>query len=234
MNDATTYEAFREVLNALQPGWVMTGDAISGPGGAVVRLGERHRSEAEGHVDVQFVVDDGSPRPIELWDCVAGYGDTHADRAQFATHVWRQTTAGVLLELKYSIRGEFADHYHGADADGFAGWHTIHGGIVGFGSTDSASKLQQWWLNNPLLPALARALGDSLDEKDGPFGLKILVGGDAVAEVRVNGEQHDVASSMLASLSWPRLDPPAFVRSYVLLVHRESEVSKIESRHDAH
>ena len=230
MNDAITYEAFLEVLNALRPGWVMTGDAISGPGGAVVRLGESHQSEVEGHVDVQFVLDDTSPRRFELWDCVAGYGETPGDRAQFAAYVWGQTTAGVLLEVKYSLTGEFADHYHGDDTDGFSGWHTIHGGIVGFGDADSANKLQQWWLNNPLLPALARALDHTLDEKDGPFGLKILFGGDGVAEVRINGERNEVASSMLVSLPWPRLHPPAFVRSYVLLVHREPDISKLESR----
>ena len=227
MNDATTYEAFMEVLNALRPGWHMTGDAISGPGGAVVRLGQRHESEVEGHVDVEFVFNDSSSRRIELWDCVTGYGETPGDRAQFAAHVWGQTTAGVLLELKYSLKGEFADHLYGADADGFSGWHAIHGGIIGIGDADSAGKLQQWWVNNPLLPALARALSDSLDQKDGPFGLKILFGGDEVAEVRVNGEGNEVASSMLASLSWPRLKPPAFVRSYVLLVHREAEVNKV-------
>lgn len=221
MNDATTYEAFLEVLNALRPGWVMTGDAIVGPGGAAVRLAKRHESEVDGHVDVQFVLNEGSPQPIELWDCVSGYGDTAADRARFAAYIWGQSTASVLLELKYSSRGEFAEHYHGSDADGFSGWHSIIGGIVGFGDANSLSKLQQWWLNNPLLPALARALGDSLDEKDGPFGLKILFGGDEVAEVRVNGEGHDVASSVLASLPWPRLHPPGFVRSYVLLIHRE-------------
>lgn len=222
MNDATTYEAFREVLNAMRPGWIMKEDAIAGPGGAVVRLGENHESEVEGHVDVQFVLDDSSFRRIELWDCVMGYGETPTDRAQFAAHVWGQTTGVVLLELKYSRTGEFADHLYGTEADGFSGWHAIHGGIIGIGDADSAGKLQQWWLDNPLLPALARCLNESLDEKDGPFGLKILFGGDEVAEVRVNGERNEVASSMLASLSWPRLDPPAFVRSYVLLVHREA------------
>jgi len=100
---------------------------------------------------------------------------------------------------------------------------TIAGAITGFGSGASPSALQQWWLENPVLPALARALGDSLNEQDAPYGLKILFGGDGVAEVRVNGEQHDAASSALASLPWPRLNPPGFVRSYLLVLHREPE-----------
>lgn len=115
MNDAVTYEAFREVLNSLRPGWVTMGDAIVGPDGATVRLTQRHESLSEGHVDVQFVLDDNAPRKVELWDCVVGYGTTPADRARFAAYLWGQTTAGTLLELKYSRRGEFADHYHATD-----------------------------------------------------------------------------------------------------------------------
>lgn len=227
MIDATALEAFREALNALRPGWVVTGGAIVGPDGAAVRLAERDVSRIEGHVDVQFVLDDASPRRVELWDCVVGYGATAADRARFAANMWGQTTAGVLLELKYSRRGEFADHYHAADAGGFSGWHSIAGAIVGFGKGESPSALQRWWLDNPVLPALARALDDSLNEPEGPFGLKILFGGDGIAEVRVNGEQHDAASSALASLPWPRLSPAGFVRSYVLVLHREPSEGRV-------
>jgi hypothetical protein len=227
MDDATTREAFVEALNQLRPGWVMAGDAIVGPDGAVVRFGERHVSEVVGHLDVQFVLNDNASQPIELWDCVSGYGETPVDRARFAAQLWAQTTASALLEFKYSGTGEFAGHYHGDDADGFSGWHAIHGGIAGFGGTDRPSKLQEWWLTNPVLPALARALDDLLHEREGPFGLKILFGGDGIAEVRVNGEVHDGASSTLASLPWPRLDPPNFVRSYVVLAHRETKVSKV-------
>src|SRR6185503_6125780 len=104
MIDTITYEAFREVLNALRPGWDVTGDAIMGPDGAAVRLTQRHESRGEGHVDVLFVFDDASPRRVELWDCVAGYGATSADRARFAAHLWGQTTASALFELKYSRR----------------------------------------------------------------------------------------------------------------------------------
>ncbi len=224
MHGAIAYEAFRETLNMLRPGWVTRGDAIVGPGGAAVRLTQRHESRSEGHVDIQFVLDDASPRRIELWDCVAGLGATHLDRARFAARLWGQTTAGALLELKYSLRGEFADHYHAGDTGGFSGWHSIAGAIVGFGKGESPSKLQQWWLDNPVLPTLARALNDSLLEQDAPFGLKILFGGDGVAEVRVSGERHDIASSALASLPWPRLEPAGFVRSYLIVLHREPQL----------
>ena len=222
MTDAITYEAFRDALNTLRPGWELTRDGIAGPGGAVVRLAQRHESPSEGHVDVQFVLDDSSPRRAGLWDCVVGFGPTPADRARFAAHLWSQTTAGALLELKYSLRGEFAGHYRGDDPGGFSGWHIICGSIMGFGEGDSPSKLQQWWLDNSVLPSIARALDDSLSEQGCPHGLKIFLGGDGVAEVRLNGEQHDAASAALANLDWPRLDPPGFVRSYVLVLHRDT------------
>jgi hypothetical protein len=176
---------------------------------------------SEGHVDVLFVLDEVAERRVALWDCVTGYGATPASRAQFAAGLWAQTTAVALLELKYSRRGQFADHYRGNDAGGFPGWHSIAGAIMGFGKGDSASKLQQWWLGNPILPTLAHALSDSMSEQDCPYGLKILFGGDNVAEVRVNGEQHEGASVALARLPWPRLDPAGFVRSYVLVLHRD-------------
>jgi hypothetical protein len=216
-------EAFCDALNALLPGWVLKGKSIVGPGGAAVRLGQRHPSNAEGHVDVQFVVDDEAPRRIELWDCVSGYGATPTARARFAADLWAQTTAVALLEVKYSKKGEFADHYRGRDAGAFSGWHAIAGGIVGFGKGDSPYQLQRWWSQNPILPTLAGALRDSIREEDCPCGLKILFGGDCVAEVRVNGELHETASAALATLPWPRLDPPGFVRSYVLVLHRDPE-----------
>jgi hypothetical protein len=222
MTDTITYKAFRDALNALYPGWVVTPNGLVGPGGAAVKLAQRHLSDLEGHVDVQFVLDDAAPHRIGLWDCVTGYGATPANRSQSAAGLWAQTTACTWLELKYSQRGQFADHYRGNEAGGFSGWHSIAGAIMGFGMGDSADKLQQWWLDNPVLPTLARALNDCMTEQDCPYGLKILFGGDCVVEVRVNGEHHEAASAALASLPWPRLDPPGFVRSYVLVLHRDS------------
>jgi hypothetical protein len=222
MTDAIAHEAFRDALNALKPGWEVTERGIVGPKGAVVRLLQQHPSQSEGHVDVQFVLNDGAPVRLTLWDCVAGVGRTPADRAQFAAHLWSQTTAGALLELKYSLRGEFADHFSGDDPAGFQGWHSICGAILGYGHGDSPDQLQQWWLDHPILPVIARALDDSLNEHAGPHGIKILFGGDGVAEVRLNGEAHGPASEALANLDWPRLDPPGFVRSYVIAVHRET------------
>lgn len=223
MTDPILLEAFRDALNALKPGWSVTRDGIVGPGGAVVRLTQRHEVQSVGHVDVQFILSDASTRPAVLWDCVAGFGATPAERARFAARLWSQTTAGALCELKYSLRGEFADHFRGNEPGGLTEWHVICSPILGFGAGESSCKLQQWWLDNPVLPSLTHALGDSLSEQDCPHGIKILFGGDGdgIAEVRVDGEPHEAASTALAGLAWPRLEPPGFVRSYVIALHRD-------------
>ena len=49
-------------------------------------------------------------------------------------------------------------------------------------------------------------------------GIKILFGGD-IAEVRINGSRDEPASAALAALAWPRLDPVAFARCFILAVH---------------
>ena len=215
------YEAFRNALNALKPGWNLYNDALIGPGGALVRLAQLHQSESNGHLDVEFRLDANSGNSKPLWDCVCGFGDSPAERAQTAAHIWSVTTAGALLELKYSLKGEFADHYRGTDPDGFTGWHVVSGPILGYGEGASPDQLQQWWLNHSVLPPVFNALKDSLDPTTCPHGIKIFFGGEDFAEVRLDGEVHEAASQALATLPWPRLQPAAFVRSYVIAVHPE-------------
>ena len=91
------------------------------------------------------------------------------------------------------------------------------------GGGDSASILQQWILANPVLPTLSHALSDSIDELTCPHGIKLFMGGDGISEVRVDGERHEIASAALANMGWPRLSPPGYVRSYLLVLHRETE-----------
>lgn len=220
-DDSVLKQSFCDALNELKSGWEVVERGIIGPEGALVRFAERHESEAKGHVDVQFVLFEEFEDQGHLWDCVSGFGDTPVKRAKTAAHLWASTTGGALLELKYSRRGEFADHYAGGDAGGFSGWHVISGAILGFGSADSASQLQAWWLNHPVLPAIAEALEESLLDGDCPHGIKILFGGDGIAEVRVNGDRHEGASDVLACLEWPRLIEAASVRSYVVVLHRD-------------
>jgi len=222
VHDFAAYQAFCDALNALKPGWQVTEGGLTGPDHAVVRFGEKHPSRSDGHLDVQFVPDDRSGQKSALWDCVSGFGATPLARAQTAAHLWANTTAPALLEFKYSRRGDFADHYHGDEPRGFAGWHVICGAIMGFGHDDSPRKLQSWRRDNPLLPALSSALEGSIDEGTCPHGIKIFFGGNGIAEVRLDGELHEGASTVLANLDWPRIEPAGFVRSYILALHRET------------
>jgi Family of unknown function (DUF6348) len=184
-----------------------------------VRLAKRHES-GDGHVDVQFVLDLNEASPISLWDCVTGFGSTSEEQAATAARIWAQTTAAALLELKYSGLGRFADHYHAGEPSGFPGWHAIAGPVMGYGRGESAGRLQKWWLENPLLSLLAPAMASAIPET-GPCGLKLFFGGDSTAEVRLDGDYHAAGSSALLALTWPRLQPAGFVRSYVVLAHPE-------------
>ena len=209
--------AFAEALDAIKPGWRVDGEEVVGPDGVRLRFANRHPAASDGHVDVEFVLGEGR----SLWDCVAGFGESAVDKAQAAAHIWCSTSGGALLELKYSGRGEFADHYRGHESQGFAGWHAISGAIIGYGHGDAPDQLQRWWLAHPLLTRLSGVLGREVSEERAPHGIKILFGGDGVAEVRLNGDVHPAATQMLLDLDWPRIEPAGFVRSYVILLEPE-------------
>jgi hypothetical protein len=214
------HEQFRDALNALMDGWELSPTGIVGPEGALVRLHAHDAARDDGHVDVQFTFGSPDGAEVSLWDCVSGFGDSPVDRGRAAAHLWSLTTGTALLELQYSRRGEFADHYAATDEEGFQGWHLVHGGIIGFGQGDAARQLQQWWVENPFLPQLAQAMADSLEADSCPHGIKIFFGGDGIAEVQLNRQVHAAASQRLAGLDWPRLSSVAFVRSYLLVAHQ--------------
>jgi len=215
------HEAFREALNDLQPGWEVDEVGIVGPNDAAVRLVNRHDGPIDGHVDVEFIWNRGEAGRIVLWDCVTGFGRDAAERARCAAHLWASTAGGAILELTSSRQGEFADHYHGSDPGGLPGWHIIAGSVIGFGNEASPATLQEWWLDRPGVPALATTLEPTLEETTCPHGIKILFGGDGIAEVRVDGDHHEAASVALRDLGWPRLVPAGFVRTYIIALHRE-------------
>lgn len=220
MDRGLFHAAFAKAMNALRDGFQVTERGIAGPEGALIRLGERHPSRSEGHVDIEVVLNERAATPVGFTDCVTGIGATDTARAAFAAHLWARTTGCALLELKYSRKGEYADHYRGWNELGFTGWHAIAAPILGYGHAVNADRLQHWWLDHSLLPMLSRELSPELGG-DTPHGIKILFGGDDVAEIRVDGEPHEAASSALRELDWPRSEPAAFVRSYVMLLHRE-------------
>lgn len=205
-------------LNEIRPGWSVRAGTVVGPDGASAGIEDRGHSDLPHHLDIwcRLKPDDG---PL-LWDCVNGFGASPSEAIGTAIHLWSQTTAMALLELKYSRRREFADHYRGNERDGLPGWHVIAAPILGFGKGDSPDALQRWCIEHPLLPELGAALSD-VERARAPHGMKVLFGGADVAEVRLGGERHEAASQALLRLEWPRLADAGFVRTYFILVHPE-------------
>jgi hypothetical protein len=137
-----------------------------------------------------------------------------------AVDVWAGSTARVGLELR-GQRGEFADHFQGAD--GLPGWHVIQSPVVFRGQGEGVRSLQVWIDAHPLLPQLAGVLELAGLSDDDPTGMKFFFGsahGEELAEVRVNQVVHPGLSSALAGLPWPRTEDPAYARVFVLFVHR--------------
>lgn len=213
-------ESFCAALNRLLPGWSVRAGVIHGPEDAAVRFSTEHQVTSPGHADVEFSFQDSDPASLRLMDCVVGFGDGMEKRAENAATIWISTSATALLELKYSRKGQYADHYMASDPAGLTGWHSICSSIIGWGEGDGGKALQQWWVSSgQVLPALAPALVDL--QGDRPHAIKIFFGGADIAEVRVDGQHHDAASAALLALDWPRQPRPDFVRALVIALHRE-------------
>jgi uncharacterized protein DUF6348 len=76
-----------------------------------------------------------------------------------------------------------------------------------------------WSADHIVLPALRDTLRPRLT--GAVHGVKLLFGGtagDEVAEVRVDTLYDEASSRALANLPWPRLEKPAFVRAYLLVM----------------
>ncbi|NAS25831.1 hypothetical protein GT755_29635 [Herbidospora sp. NEAU-GS84] len=205
--------------------WQVQGRMAKGPGtiGVVLQVGH---TDHPGHLDLDFVLNVDRPESTTVADCVAGYGATAEEAVNRAIRMWLDTTGSAVLELLRQ-NGTLAAHFPPDDPEGFPGWHTIHGGIVGWGSGADHMAGQTWAADNVLLPRLAPVLNDGF-ERDHLIGIKAIFGGghDAdglfeTAEVRVDGVRHEAASRVLAGLGWPRpADGMSFARTFMLLVHR--------------
>ncbi|ADB36019.1 hypothetical protein Kfla_7031 [Kribbella flavida DSM 17836] len=201
--------------------WHVEDGLVRGPGTVGVTLGRDHTGQS-GHLDLNFVLNLDRPETTTLSDCVAGYGDTVEDATARAIDLWLGTTGSAVFELLIQD-GSFAGHFGADDPAGFPGWHLIHGGIVGWGSGEQHQAAQLWARDHLIAPILAPVLRKDLELTGGQLiGIKVFFGGSSTsetAEVRVNGEVHDVASAVLAGLDWPRPDEDlTYARTYLLLV----------------
>jgi hypothetical protein len=215
-------------LNALRFEWRAVGPFVEGPGTTRLIAAAIH-SDSPRHLDIGFVGDRTQPEQHVLWDCTTGLRPDLDEALAHAVDVWSQVTAPVLLEL-LTLRGDFADHFHGDDPYGFPGWHAIGGIIAGWGHGVGVGELREWALTNPLLPSLRDSLAPLLPATR-PVGLKLYFGASAksgeTTEVRVDGSEVPGPSAVLASLAWPRCEL-AYVKTYFLLIHPEAETAEFD------
>ncbi|WP_285737786.1 DUF6348 family protein [Kitasatospora phosalacinea] len=220
--------------------WRVEGEEVRGPGALAVRLGEPREDDPD-RLELVFLADRDRPEtavPDQLAGADGGFGvggfgvgggtggggagGGDQDPLRRGVEVWASTAGAALIEL-VAHNGRFAGHLDPTDPDGLPGWHAIHGGVVGWGTGKRFHDVQDWLVRNPVLPALAPALGGDLG-RDQLVGVQVCFGGGAgrrTAEVRVHGEVHAAASAALAALDWPRVtEGDAYARTFVLLVRR--------------
>lgn len=174
--------AFAAVLNGVKPGWQVEKDVIRGPEDAAVRFGAKHEASSPGHADVEFSLVDSDADTPRFWDCVVGPGKSMEACVENAAKIWGSTSAMALLELKYSRKGKYADHFMSHESTGLTGWHSICSPIIGWGQGDGGRALQEWWIRRQaVLPALGPALADL--QEGNPHAIKVFFGGQNVGEV---------------------------------------------------
>ncbi|WP_033211723.1 DUF6348 family protein [Kitasatospora phosalacinea] len=212
--------------------WQVEGEEVRGPGALAVRLGGPPDGDPH-RLDLVFLVDRDRPETA-VPDRVTGIDGGPAggsaggpaggdqDPVRRGIEVWASTAGAALIEL-VAHNGRFAGHLDPSDPDGMPGWHAVHGGVVGWGTGKRFHDVQDWLVRNPVLPALAPALGEDLG-RDQLVGVHVSFGGGADgqrAEVLVHGRPHAAASAALAALGWPRVaEGDSYARTFVLLVRR--------------
>lgn len=189
-------------LDAIWPGWSDIGTEVRGPGSFAVRVEDRHQV-GPGHIDIGIVLNRANRESPIVWDCAAGGRAQDDAAASLAARLWASTTAPAVLELA-ARDGRYAEHANGDATLGLPTWHSIHGGIVAYGTGDP-NPLQEWLLDHPVIPALSSLLGDRL-EPGALHGVKILVAAldESNAEVRIDGVRDDPCSQAILQLDWPR------------------------------
>jgi hypothetical protein len=204
-------------LEGISGRWQDDGEVVRGSNTTFVRVEDIHLT-GPGHVDIGFVMKLQSSDSMVFWDCVSG-GERQDDAAAaFAARIWARTTAPAFFELATRC-GDFADSSMGDATLGLAGWHSIHGPVLAYGSGDP-NGLQRWMLDHPVVPLLGHRLRDAL-APGSIHGVKILVGAfdEPIAEVRIDGVRDEACSRALLELPWPRATKPCAARLFVLFVH---------------
>ncbi len=205
-------------LNQLVPGWKVAGDEVHGPFTAVVRFGREHFDDPR-HVDLDLVLDPGDPERTTIADCFSAPGETIEEAVTQGIRMWAETTGATALELM-TQESRFANHYDDGEPGAFPGWHMIGGGIAGWGAGPDVGAVQRWIAEAKPWIALAPAMDGALD-RDRINGVKLFIAGsahNAITEVRINGQVHELASRALLELDWPRVPEGSVARTFFLLI----------------
>jgi hypothetical protein len=194
----------------------LKGNSLHSPQGWAVGVARLHPG-SDLHYDLLAVPDWRIQPEVPMFaDCaVAMNGDPRS-----AADSWVQTAGMCLLEL-LDRRGRFAAHFGPDDEYGVPGFHMIASGATAFGvELAENQRLQKSLLDANVLHRVAWTFTGDLES---PWfnGVKVFYGGqpgDMQAEVRVNGDCHDGASSAMSALGIP--EPSAFAASrfYALLL----------------
>ncbi|MFF4010680.1 DUF6348 family protein [Streptomyces sp. NPDC001717] len=212
--------SLEEYAPGVTEGAELKGNSLISPRGWAVAVappihGGGHHYELVALPDVNIQPD----VPCFMECAVAMNGDPRT-----AADAWVQTAGACLLEL-LDGHEHFADHAGPDHERGVPGWHSITSGAVAFGLDVSENqKLQSAVLEANVLRRIADTFTEDLES---PFfnGVKVFYGGlpgRMEAEIRVNGERHDVASAAMAALNLP--EPTVFtaVRYHALLLPVEA------------
>lgn len=211
-------KAIARDLRSLGGEWQVVEAGIVGPGTTGVALSWAHTENAPEHIDIGFVLDVGAQPQEIVWDCVVGSGKTQKAALERAARTWVETTVPPLMEM-LTRRQTFATTLPADDPEGLPGFQVIHGPVMTWGVGD-VDALQQWVVDNGVLPALAETLVPRLGA--GLNAIKLIFGGVAgeeMAEVTVNGIVQPDPSTALLGLAWPRFEDRAYARVFVL-AHR--------------
>jgi hypothetical protein len=219
LTDERILQLVGEKLSEFVGPWqVQEGPLLKGPGSLGVAVAPRHVDSFR-HVDLDFQLNTALPAETSLVDCTSGFAADPEQAIRQAIAIWADTTASVGLELA-ERQGRLAVHF-GPDAPGcFPGWHTIIGGISGWGLGDTARAKRQWltetlpWIE--LAPVIATGL-----TRDFYNAIRIFIGqGDnfSSCEVVINGVLHAPATAALAAMGWPRTEQMSTAKVFLLLV----------------
>jgi hypothetical protein len=221
LSDERVLEIVGRKLAEMAGEWVLEpGPALKGPGTFAVRVAASHEGDFR-HVDLEFLLNADQADQTSLAGCTSGFADDPEEAIWQAVDAWAATTASVAFEL-VEQQGRFAGHFAPGEPGGWSGWHTIIGGIGGWGvDPASASAKAQWFAGTSPWSELAPMIASGLD-RDSLNGIRLLAGQGGrfqSCEVKINGRLHGPSTAALAAMNWPRSKQMSTAKVFLLLVH---------------